>query len=110
VILIGAGECPEPSSHQPEGQSSFIFLNRGARSRLADARVYLSPDMRWVESSEVVGAVPSADVDVESAGVECGDDAAVHEEVGAGDEGGVGSEEEGGDGGDFVGGADPSGC
>ena len=48
--------------------------------------------------------------DAESTGAECGDDSAVREEVGAGDECRVVSEEEGGDGCDFVGGADASCC
>ena len=55
------------------------------------------------------GFVASGDVDVNSAGPECGDDAAVHEEICSGDECGVGSEEEGGDGWNLVGGADTPG-
>ena len=55
------------------------------------------------------GFVGSGDVDVNSAGPECGDDAAVHEEICSGDECGVGSEEEGGDGWNLVGGADTPG-
>jgi hypothetical protein len=55
------------------------------------------------------GFVGSGDNDVNSAGPECGDDAAVHEEICSGDECGVGSEEEGGDGWNLVGGADTPG-
>ena len=99
------GGRARPAARQPPGAGRLHpspLRRQRATRRPAPADV---PHRLWVR----VGVEPGSDLQLPASGAQGGDDAAVHEQVGASDEAGVGAEEEGGGGGHFVGGADSAG-
>ena len=115
---------------QPATSAAAVNIRRGRRNLMralrvesrgrccsdgADAEQGLDrgAPLSWYRTNLQRATTPvrraGSDLQLPSSGAQGGDDAAVDEQVGAGDEAGLRSEEEGGGGGDLVGGADPAG-